>query len=131
MDKEQFLRDEYARIIISGEFVASEWRDSVERFIADLWDMTTFNKAGRYLAPKDKTLGYSRDNVEFHFDKAKRAVTSNKPKKANVGTLPSGKTKAAKLTSPDLRAEQTAARLERRQKLIDKALAWELRARSG
>jgi hypothetical protein len=69
MDKERFLRLEHAWMLATGEFVTSEWRYSVDRFVADLLDMTYSRKAGRYLSPRDRTLGYARDNVEFHFDR--------------------------------------------------------------
>lgn len=120
MDREKFLREEHARIVSSGEFVASEWRDSVDQFIADIWDMTSFTKAGRFLATRDATLGFSPDNVECHFHGPTRPTVSSKPKKV--------KKRSAKITAmnAECRAVEAAARFKRRKKLVEAVLAWEL-----
>lgn len=84
MDKHRFLRSEYERIMVSGDYVWSGWRDSYEGFQADLWDMTPTGNSGRYLAPRDKELGFSPDNIEWHFRKvrsAKRTKAQRKPTK--------------------------------------------------
>lgn len=74
MDRDKFLRAEYERIRASGAFMAVEWRDSVERFVTDLWDMTPAGgKKGRFLAMRDTSLGFSRDNVEWHFPQLRKA----------------------------------------------------------
>lgn len=131
MDRERFLREEHARIVASGEFMASEWRDSVDRFVADLWDMTDFQKAGRYLAPKDKSLGFSRDNVEYHFKGPLKRVSSAKPFKTTARKAKVEKAKPQIPTASERRAAEAAARLERRRKLAEQVLAWERRARGS
>lgn len=125
MDKDRCLRQEHARITASGEFVASEWRDSVDRFIADLWDMTPLNRCGRYLAPKDKTLGFARENVEYAFERSARRVSPMTLKKKLSGKKPQAKSKP--VMNEERRAGEIAARLERRRKLAEKVLRWERR----
>lgn len=132
MNKERFLREEHARIVACGEFVSSEWRDSVDRFISDLWDMTNFQKAGRYLAPRDKSLGFSRDNVEYHFERVGRRVTAAKPtRKITKKMTTKAKSKPQAPTANERRAVEAAARLERRRRLAEQVLAWDLRAKRG
>ena len=131
MDKDRFLRQEHARITASGEFVASEWRDSVDRFIADLWDMTPLNRCGRYLAPKDKKLGFARENVEYAFERSARRVSAMTLKKKLSAKKPQAKSKPKRLTKEERRAAQNTARLERRRKLAEEILRWEKHRRAG
>lgn len=128
MNKERFLREEHARIVACGEFVSLEWRDSVDRFISDLWDMTNFQKAGRYLAPRDRSLGFSRDNVEWHYEGPARRTTKVKPNKKLVKKAPlKSKSRPQAPTAAERRAADEAIRLERRRKLAEQVMAWDRR----
>jgi hypothetical protein len=134
MDKERFLRLEHARILASGEFVTSEWRDSEDRFVADLWDMTYSRKGGRYLAPKDRSLGYVRDNVEFHFDGPARRLSSAKSLKPRMLEFsPITKTVQTKATNLAKRnaTKKTPAPRDRRRRVAEQALAWDRRRKGG
>jgi len=124
MDKEAFLRSEYERILASGDYVWSAWRDSFDRFQAELWDMVPSWRAGRHLAPRDKELGFGPGNVEWHFRKAQKIVKSPKtakkplPEKAKV-------TKVPPPTAAEKKRLEMAAREERRQRLAGEFRRWE------
>lgn len=120
-------------MVASGQFIASEWRNSVDRFVADLWDMTNFQKAGRYVAPRDKSLGFSRDNIEYHFDGPARKIAAANSKKAAVkkATMMKAKAKSKAPNAAERRAAENADRLERRRKLAEQVLTWDRRSPRG
>jgi hypothetical protein len=123
MRKEAFLRAEWERINGSGDFVWSEWRNSYERFRDDLWDMTPMGIGDRFLAVRDKTMGFTRGNVEWHYP-AVRLPTPVKIKRAAVKPK-----KPRKVTPAERQAAKKAAELadkeERRQRLADEFKKWE------
>jgi hypothetical protein len=131
MDKVKFLQREYERIVASGAFVTEAWHVSEERFVADLLDRTPNYCSGRFLAPKDKTLGYSWDNVEWHFERSARLKAKTAKKKpAKPKKVILRKTRPEKPTSQDVRAKAVAEREARRQALVDEFRRWEQRYRS-
>ena len=115
MRKETFLRKEWERITASGDYVWSEWRNSFERFHDDLIDMTPATCKGRFLAPKDKRLGYGLGNVEYHFPPVRTAVQVYGSKGAAAPTTRQSASKAAEL----------AEKQEKRAKLADQFRKWE------
>ena len=130
MDKSKFLRDEYQRIMASGQFVYSAWRDSEDRFLADMWDITPNWQARRLLAPIDPSLGFAPDNVEWHFPRIRRPLTAIKPKpkpepikvKPKPRPKPTPVEKAAKKKADEL------ARIEaKRAALAEEFRRWEQR----
>ncbi|MDG3576959.1 hypothetical protein SAMN05880582_101536 [Rhizobium sp. RU20A] len=133
MDKQSFLCNEYERMIGSGEYVWSGWRDSFERFQADLWDMTPTSSAGRYLAPKDRELGFSPDNVEWHFRKTRPIGKMTKVRKNKIQAPPSRtkKVKRAPLTAAEKKNLAETAKEERRRKLAEEFEYWERKRNSS
>lgn len=132
MDKQSFLRGEYERLMSSGEYVWSGWRDSLERFQADLWDMTPTSSAGRYLAPKERELGFSPDNVEWHFRKIRPIGKTTKVK--NKLAAPSSTAKEAKrtpLTAAEKKSMAEIAKEQRRRKLAEEFEYWERKRSSS
>jgi hypothetical protein len=127
MDRSRFLRSEYERITSAGVFVWSDWRDSFERFQADLWDMTpTAGINGRFLAPKDKSLGYTKDNVEWHYPRVRQPEqrTRAKARKTAKPALADGKTSAPKLTAAQKSAALQAQKQAKREALAAEFLRW-------
>jgi hypothetical protein len=83
MDKETFLRLQYLRMMNSEDFVVERWRSSVDRFIGDIWDRTPTAPVGRFLEPIDPSLGFSPENVEYHFRRVRpKSEADRKPKSA-------------------------------------------------
>jgi hypothetical protein len=123
MDKDAFLRLQYLRMINSDEFVAEQWRSSMNRFISDLWDRTPTSPGRRFLQPLDCSFGFSPDNVEWQFPKVKRKGVS----KAAVPVSPQrARRKAAvKLTKEEIKAIDEAAKEGRRKAIADQYLSWE------
>lgn len=136
MDKHRFLRGEYERILGSGDYVWSGWRDSFDRFRADLWDMTPAWISGRYLAARDKELGFSPDNVEWHFRKSRaleKPAKSARPLRAGGKGAPKQPRKATQkpLTAAERKRLGEIAREERRQRLAEEFRRWEAVRRQG
>lgn len=132
MDKQSFLCSEYERLMSSGEYVWSGWRDSFERFQADLWDMTPTSSAGRYLAPKDMELGFSPDNVEWHFRKISPIGKTTKVKnKVNAPPSRTKKAKRAPLTAAEKKSLAEIAKEQRRRKLAEEFEYWERKRNSS
>nr|WP_250808165.1 hypothetical protein [Neorhizobium tomejilense] len=130
MTKDKFLRDQYAAMIASDEFVASEWRDSIDRFVADMWERTPTYPRGRVLIPVDPELGFSRDNVEYRFPavRKKRSGRATSPK--NSVKRSHATPKPQPLSAAEKKALLLKERDARRQKLAAEFLEWE-RRRSG
>lgn len=136
MKKELFLRAEYDRIIVSGDYVWSGWRYSYERFQADLWDMTpTSGRSGRFLAPIEAELGLVPGNVEWHYSKVRKPKASIKIQVARKikdrvknTTKPKAATPAQKRAAEkkQLQAEKQA----RREALAAEFMKWENQRRA-
>ncbi|MBB2685233.1 UNVERIFIED_ORG: hypothetical protein GGD47_002821 [Rhizobium etli] len=140
MSKEAFLRLQYLRMINSDEFVVEQWRSSMDRFIRDLWDRTPGSPGRRFLQPVDCALGFSPENVEWQFPKAKRKRAAKvaplriaseaplKPTKAGTKAKVTRATKArSKPTKAETKAEEAAAREARRQAIAEEFHRWEQR----
>jgi len=121
MDKSIFLRGEYDRIVTSGDYVWSGWRDSFDRFQADLWDRTPSWRANRHLAPRDPKFGFAPENVEWHFTSRKVATAI----KAKSHRDKSKSSRTNKPTPAERRAAAATAKEERRQKLVETFRKWE------
>jgi hypothetical protein len=123
MDKEAFLRLQYLRMINSEEFVAEQWRSSMDRFINDLWDRTPTSPGRRFLQPLDWSLGFAPDNVEWQFPKVKQKGVS---KAAVRAALKRTRRKAAvKPTKEEIKAIEAAAKEDRRKAIAEQYLSWE------
>ena len=135
MLKEALLRHEYDRIISSGEYFYSAWRESYEVFRAALWDMTPTYGGKRDLAPIDPALDFSPGNVEFQFKgspKVRAATRRAKPGEIRKTVSTEPPTKPTRLSSADKKAIREASRLARRQELAAEFQRWnELRASGG
>lgn len=131
MDKATFLRREYDRLLASGGYMYSAWRDNFERFQADLWDMTPNSQAWRFLAPIDPGLGIAPGNVEWHFPRIRRVTA--KPKAAPVKAK--AKPKPPKLTKEEKAEQKRAVELARREAkraaIAEEYKRWEERRRAG
>lgn len=122
MDKETFLRTQYLRMLNSEQFVAEQWRSSIDRFLADLWDRTPSTPGKRFLEPIDPDFGYSPDNVEWQFKKiAKKAVavrvsqkTSKAPERESL----------SRLTKTERKANEQAAKEEQRKAIAVELAEW-------
>lgn len=123
MDKDAFLRLQYLRMINSDEFVAEQWRSSMDRFISDLWDRTPTSPGRRFLQPLDCSLGFSPDNIEWQFPKLKRKGVS----KAPIPAAPQRTRRkvAGKPTKEEIKAIEEAAKKGRRQAIAEQCLSWE------
>jgi hypothetical protein len=125
MDKETFLRLQYLRMINSDEFVVEQWRSSIDRFVADMWDRTPTKPTARFLAPVDPTLGFSPDNVEWQFPKIgkrgmRKAKTAPKIHQQEIAPRPTkAERKAIKL------AEAAAAREAKLKAIAEEFARWE------
>lgn len=103
--------------------MAVEWRDSVDRFVADLWDMTPgWGSSGRFLGMKDTDLGFSRDNVEWHFPRIRKP---GKVKAAKVKAQVRKRRPPKEMTAAKKRADLQAAKQARREALAAEFLRWE------
>jgi hypothetical protein len=125
MLKEAFLRDEYNRIMASGEYVWSGWRDSYVRFRTDLWDMTPSGRCGRFLAAIDPGLGLAPGNVEWHYPQVRKAKAA---KKVQVETRTKSwvkKAKKPKTLSPAQKRAAEKLRLQAEKQAKREALAAE------
>jgi hypothetical protein len=67
MSKIQFLRDQYFDMLASGQHVCDRWQTSFQNFVDDLEHATPTNPGRRYLSLKAKDLGFTPENVEWHF----------------------------------------------------------------
>lgn len=126
MMKEKFLRGEYDRIIASGEFMYSAWRDNFEVFCNDLWDMTPNYRSHRFVAMVDKSLGFSPGNIEFHFEqpRERNVLRKQKPK---VKTQKTTKKTVRAVPKDQRKALEAAAREARRKQLAEEFKRWEQR----
>ncbi|MGO8083046.1 hypothetical protein [Rhizobium leguminosarum] len=122
MDKEAFLRLQYLRMINSDEFVVEQWRSSMDRFISDLWDRTLTLPGKRFLQPKDPSLGFSPDNVEWQFPKIKRKGVSRAPIAPQRQIV---KKAPVKPTKAEIKANEAAAKEARRKAISEQYLRWE------
>ncbi|MBW6421621.1 hypothetical protein KX729_09230 [Rhizobium sp. XQZ8] len=127
MDKNKFLRDEYKRIMATGQFVYSAWRDSEDRFIADMWDRTPNQQNRRLLAPVDPRFGFAPDNVEWQFPRIKRQVAIQpKPKPEPVKVKPKPRPKPVPVEkAAKKKADELARREAKRAALAGEFRKWE------
>jgi hypothetical protein len=125
MDKEIFLRLQYLRMINSDDFVVEQWRSSIDRFIADMWERTPPQHGRRFLAPVDPTLGFSPDNVEWQFPKIKAKPAKKAKTLADtlvISRVLKRPTKAERKAMKQ--AEAAAAREAKRQAIAAELAAW-------
>ena len=128
MDKESFLRLQYLRMINSDDFVAEQWRSSVDRFITDMWDRTPNSPVGRFLEPIDPMLGFSPDNVEYHFRRVrKKSDSGRKPTfTAPSQSIPAAVPRPTKAERKALlRADAALAREAKRREIAAELRGWE------
>ncbi|TQX90258.1 MULTISPECIES: hypothetical protein [unclassified Rhizobium] len=122
MDKDSFLRLQYLRMINSDEFVVEQWRSSIDRFIADMWERTPTVPGRRFLAPVDPTLGFSPDNVEWQFPRIKSRSKAKIPSKQVVREIAVRLTKAERMVIKQ--AERELAIEEKRKAIAAELAAW-------
>lgn len=125
MDKETFLRLQYLRMINSDDFVVEQWRSSIDRFIADMWDRTPPQHGRRFLTPVDPTLGFSPDNVEWQFPKIKAKPAKNAKMLADTLDISKVLKRLAEAERKAIKqAEAADAREAKRQAIAAELAAW-------
>jgi hypothetical protein len=123
MDKHKFLREQYRAILDTDHSICDRWRSSFEEFLHDMFDRTPRQFGRRFLAPKNPDLGFTPDNVEWHFKAA--VVSTPSPKSKPVPKLARVKAVLGDGSSKD----PDRLRDERRKMISEQFRQWEAKQR--